>query len=291
MAGATGVQGAQGKQGTRTTGNRGHQGAIGAQGSMGATGIQGVQGKQGTIGKTGNRGHQGAIGAQGVAGATGVQGAQGKQGTRTTGNRGHQGAIGAQGSMGATGVQGWPGAQGGTGANGIWGWMGVQGKMGQQGSAGIAGSGSGSATQIYLYRATDTSTLRLIGVTSTAVGLKRVNAISAGPYMLGTELYAGSDISLKSGITEISKEFIDKLFTYDNVTYEFNWKTSGKPSNGFIAQYLEELIPEAIDLSNDNILYVNYNSALSKILGALFKKVKEQDEFINKLRQHFNLDF
>ena len=94
-------------------------------------------------------------------------------------------------------------------------------------------------------------------------------------YAKGGELYAGSDISLKTNIKSISDEFINKLFGLNDITYEFDWKLTNKHSDGFIAQYLLNLMPECTDYNETNQTYtVNYNAALSKVVGALFKKVK-----------------
>ena len=106
-----------------------------------------------------------------------------------------------------------------------------------------------------------------------------------GPYFEGCEFYNGSDIRLKNNIKGISNEFVDELFTLDDVTYEFDWKDSGKHSNGFIAQGLLDIIPEAVDYNDTTTLYsVNYDSALSKVVGALFKKIKQLEQEIDELK-------
>ena len=104
------------------------------------------------------------------------------------------------------------------------------------------------------------------------------------PYMQSGEVYAGSDINLKKNIQPIDNTFIKALFDNDNITYEFDWKETDKHSIGFIAQYISDIMPECVDFDDDRQTYtVNYNAALSKIVGALFKKVKEQDIVINNI--------
>lgn len=106
-----------------------------------------------------------------------------------------------------------------------------------------------------------------------------------GPYFEGCEFYNGSDRRLKDNIQGVSNEFVDELFKLDDVTYEFDWKDSGKHSNGFIAQDLLDIIPEAVDYNNETTMYsVNYDSALSKVVGALFKKVKQLEKEIEELK-------
>lgn len=133
--------------------------------------------------------------------------------------------------------------------------------------------------------ATNAEKLLLVGTpTNVTNSLKRYGV--TGPYITGTELFAGSDIRFKENIAPISDEFVDKLFEYDNIIYNFDWKESNKNSDGFIAQYLQEYIPEAVD--GEDYLYVNYNAALSKTVGALFKKIKQQDKEIAELKQIVN---
>ena len=48
-------------------------------------------------------------------------------------------------------------------------------------------------------------------------------------------------------------------------------------------------MPECTDYDETNQTYtVNYNAALSKVVGALFKKVKEQDIIIHNLLNKSN---
>ena len=103
-------------------------------------------------------------------------------------------------------------------------------------------------------------------------------------YMESGELYTGSDIKLKKNITPITQQFINKLFELNNISYEFDWRDSNKHTSGFIAQYLQDIMPECVDYNDKNDEYsVNYNAACAKLIGALFKKVKEQDMLIKSI--------
>ena len=98
-------------------------------------------------------------------------------------------------------------------------------------------------------------------------------------------LYSSSDIRLKENIKEISQEFVDKVYNNDkDLVYDFKFKETNIESSGFIAQYLEELDPNLITINKDNGYYgVNYNAALSKMVGVLLKKTKEQERRLNEL--------
>ena len=153
---------------------------------------------------------------------------------------------------------------------------------------GAAGSGGGSST---VYRKAANTVAYLFGSstggTTTSGSFSPTCIMPASPpYFKSSELYSGSDIKLKENIKALDNGFIKKLFDLNDITYEFDWKSSGKHTDGFIAQYIQDLMPEVVD--GDDILHVNYNAALSKIIGALFKKIKEHDELITQIIKQIN---
>ena len=109
--------------------------------------------------------------------------------------------------------------------------------------------------------------------------------VNSNVYMSAGYLYSSSDIRLKENIKEISQEFVDKVYNNDkDLVYDFKFKETNIESSGFIAQYLEELDPNLITINKDNGYYgVNYNAALSKMVGVLLKKTKEQERRLNEL--------
>ncbi len=280
LKGAQGKQGIEGFQGVN--GNRGIQGN---QGTTGATGAQGNQGAQGDRGIRGNQGSRGIFGNQGKKGLLGYQGNKGKQGAA-----GNQGDRGHQGSRGPDGYEGYPGAQGGIGPNGLWGYMGIQGNPGIPGASGSAGSAtltiSNSATNSSRYFLLCTEEVR--GTTLH----RTVNSSSPNQYAYYKqgELYASSDIRSKENIKEIDNEFVDKLFneTENGLIYEFDWIDGKKHSIGTIAQIAEKYIPEVVSIGEDGKYAVSYNGLLSKLVGAIFKKVKQQQNEINELKQELS---
>ena len=204
---------------------------------------------------------------------------------------GRLGPRGNQGSRGATGYDGFPGAQGGVGTNGVWGYMGIQGNPGVQGASGSAGSatldiknGATNSTQYYLL-----CTEGIMGTTIYRSANNSSNPNQYAYYKQG-ELYASSDIRSKENIKEIDNEFVDKLFneTENGLIYEFDWIDGKKHSVGTIAQIVEKYIPEVVSIGEDGKYAVSYNGLLSKLVGAIFKKVKQQQNEINELKQELS---
>ena len=86
-----------------------------------------------------------------------------------------------------------------------------------------------------------------------------------------------SDARLKENVRGIDDSFVAKLFgTQDGLLHTFEWKDDGQTSNGMIAQELMEYMPEVVSYDDKKDKYsVDYTSALCKIVGAMFVKLKE----------------
>lgn len=99
----------------------------------------------------------------------------------------------------------------------------------------------------------------------------------------GTDIFISSDKKLKDNILDIRQDEVDKLFATEsgNMHY-FEWKENHKPSFGFIAQELMDFAPETVTKDSE-YMQVNYNAALTKTCAALFKKIKELENRIQKL--------
>lgn len=131
------------------------------------------------------------------------------------------------------------------------------------------------------------TTYYLMGTTSTissTTGNTLYRYGTSGPYMTGADLFAGSDLMYKKDITSITDDFVEKLFERDDITYDFKWKENDKQSSGFIAQWIEDIMPEMVN-GKEGEKHVNYNAALSKTVGALFKKIKQQQKEIDELKE------
>ena len=196
-------------------------------------------------------GPQGAVGAQGSAGPQGEQGATGAQGV--------QGATGAQGSTGSQGVQGTVGAQGNQGRQGAQGSPGVQGAQGATGS----GVAAGSDTQVQY-----NSSGNFAG--SSNLTFDGTNLVCGGT------VTSNSDEKLKTNIKNIENP-LEKVLGLRGV--EFDYIDSGKHSIGFIAQEVENIVPDLV-FGDDpkSVAYQNF-------VALLVEAVKEQNEVINNLKE------
>lgn len=95
-----------------------------------------------------------------------------------------------------------------------------------------------------------------------------------------------SDQRLKENIHDVDKSFTDKYWATENgLIHEYDWIKSGKHATGMIAQELLNYIPEAVNHNVENDTYsVNYTSATCKIIGAMFHKIKQLENEIEKLK-------
>jgi hypothetical protein len=99
---------------------------------------------------------------------------------------------------------------------------------------------------------------------------------STGTLTVGGDLNSGSDERLKKNIETIE----NALGTIQNLRgVRFNWKESGRPSLGVIAQELEEVIPELV--SGDENKTVTYNGLIAVVIEAL-KELKERVEVLEQ---------
>ena len=89
-----------------------------------------------------------------------------------------------------------------------------------------------------------------------------------------------SDRALKTNITAIPN-CLDKVVNLNGVY--FNWIDPSKSQNkniGFIAQDVEEVVPELVSATSDGMKGVNYAQSTALLVGA----IKEQNVIINELR-------
>ena len=87
-----------------------------------------------------------------------------------------------------------------------------------------------------------------------------------------------SDISLKENIQPITDPMI-ALSQLNPVS--FDWKRDGKKSFGLIAQEVEQVLPEIINIREDGIKTLSYIDIISFLIAA----VKQQQEDINILNR------
>lgn len=91
--------------------------------------------------------------------------------------------------------------------------------------------------------------------------------------------YASSDKSLKTNVTKVTDESIDKINKVDIV--EFNWKSTGAHSVGVIAQDVRDAGLDSA-VSGSETLSVNYVQLLLLKIASLEKRVTELEGRLSK---------
>jgi hypothetical protein len=218
-------------------------------GLQGIQGIQGIQGTQGTQGITGTQGIQGITGTQGIQGIQGITGTQGTTGT--TGGTGTQGTTGTQGIQGIQGI------------------LGTQGTTGTSGSATLTNiSNNRVMTAVSGTTLNGEANLTFDGSTLTVTG----NVSASG------NVNSGSDINLKTDIETVE----DAVAIINQIRgVKFRWKDSNEPSVGIIAQELETVLPELVQINASGTKTVTYNG----LIGVLVEAVKELKVEIEELKK------
>jgi len=98
---------------------------------------------------------------------------------------------------------------------------------------------------------------------------------------LGKSLPPSSDEQLKENISTIQNP-IDKVNALRGV--DFNWKENGKKQIGVIAQEVEKILPELVEMRPDGYKGVHYDN----VVGLLIEAIKEQQKEIDELKEKIN---
>ena len=103
----------------------------------------------------------------------------------------------------------------------------------------------------------------------------RLYFVPATGTLSATTFNSLSDSGYKTDISKINNS-IDILKQIDGVS--FKWKDTGYKSYGVIAQEVEKILPEIVDINN-NVKSVNYQA----LIGFLIEAVKDLSEKVEKL--------
>jgi predicted acyltransferase (DUF342 family) len=106
-------------------------------------------------------------------------------------------------------------------------------------------------------------------------GTVSLDNVAVAGIVTAVDFNSTSDQSLKTNINTVNNA-LDIVNELRGVS--FDWKETGKPSYGVIAQELEKVLPALV--SDTNIKSVNYNG----IIGVLIESIKELSEEIEKLK-------
>lgn len=105
------------------------------------------------------------------------------------------------------------------------------------------------------------------------------NDISVVGIVTAADFNSLSDISKKINILPVDNAL---KITSELGGVRFNWKESGNPSIGVIAQEVEKVLPELV--STGEYKTVNYNG----IIGVLIEAIKELKSEIEELKKKIN---
>jgi len=111
-----------------------------------------------------------------------------------------------------------------------------------------------------------------VGIGTTAPAYK----LDVNGDVRATGFYYTSDLALKTNIKPLENS-LAKILQLQGVS--FNWKDSGEPSIGLIAQEVEKIFPELVS-GNEGSKTVDYG----KLVPVLIEAIKEQQNEIEKLK-------
>ena len=153
----------------------------------------------------------------------------------------------------------------------------MQGAQGRQGAGGPSTVVNASAvtTNATFYPVFVAGTGNQTPSIRTAATAFTFNA-STGTLTVGGDFDSGSDERLKKNIETVK----GALKIIKNIRgVRFDWKESGKPSLGVIAQELEEVIPELVKGTDNKT--VTYNGLIAVLIEAL-KELQERVEVLEE---------
>ena len=104
------------------------------------------------------------------------------------------------------------------------------------------------------------------------------NIILNGTVSMVGETSFTSDRRLKNNISKFN-EALDTVMKFEGVNFTWKKDKNNKKQYGFIAQQIQEIIPELVNTDENNGLSVNYIG----VIPILVEAIKEQQKLINKI--------
>jgi hypothetical protein len=114
----------------------------------------------------------------------------------------------------------------------------------------------------------------------TFTGLINAVDIAATGNVTSPYFYSQSDINLKKDITPIDNP-LDIIKLLDG--YRFKWIENDQPSMGFIAQYLEKILPMLVGTAPDGSKTVLYNGVIALLVEGMKAQQKQIDDLKSKI--------
>ena len=164
-------------------------------------------------------------------------------------------------------------------------------KFGGEMSGKLSVTGS-DENNVSIYADSDISTEGLVvhdvaSISNATVGSLEATTAKVSGELTCLKLTQTSDRRAKTDIGDVPDDFVERLFETDNgLIRTFAYRDTGQRANGVIAQEIAGLIPEAVAYDSASDTYrVDYASALSKIVGALFRRVKRLEAELGGLER------
>ena len=158
-------------------------------------------------------------------------------------------------------------------------------------SVALTNSGSGAGQDLKLYIGNTTSSTQPGGGIVRAAGTEcfhfQTQSASICDVQCTGNIACNSDRQLKTNILPLENS-LDKVKNLKGVT--FNWKDDAaeKTNIGFIAQEVEEVIPELVSTNNDGIKSVSYTQMVSVLTEAMKTQqtmIENQQKMIESLQK------
>ncbi|ABJ91395.1 long tail fiber protein distal subunit [Thermus phage phiYS40] len=122
--------------------------------------------------------------------------------------------------------------------------------------------------------------LNVLGTTSlTTTYVNGILIVSGDVWIQGT-LYQTSDARFKTNLEPI-QDALEKLGQITGYTFEMR----GKRLAGLIAQEVQNVLPEAVDVDQNGYLQLNYNAVVALLVEALKEKKKKIDELEDRIKK------
>ena len=120
-----------------------------------------------------------------------------------------------------------------------------------------------------------------LGVNVSGNGVRRMTIANDGSVTFTGNVYANSFVPSSIAYKNNIRTYENALETVSKLRgVKFEWKNSGKPSVGLIAEEVDGVVPEVVAHDGTNTTGVNYAS----LVGVLVEAVKEQQGLIKELQ-------
>jgi hypothetical protein len=108
--------------------------------------------------------------------------------------------------------------------------------------------------------------------------IKTTGAVRIGGAVTASNFLASSDRRLKMNFVNL-QDSLDKIRHINGV--KFDWKDSGLPDVGFVAQEVQDVFPEVVMTGSDGFLKVDY----ARVVVLLLEAVKTMDTEMTVMKQ------